>query len=681
MTLTSSRRRPIEPLEPRTMLAYVPRVVGYFPEYRWSSFPSIDLDAVGHINYFSISASTTGSLSTANINTTHLATLVSAAHAKNVTVSITVGPQSFATIAGSSSALSAFVTNMVNFCQTWNLDGIDLDWEPSPGTNVAAYKTLIDALYVQTNPRGLYLSAAVNPLNKEIPVAAVPEMNWINVMCYDFDYANHSTLAASTSAMNSWNTWGVPKNKLIMGMPFYGRAGTSWSNTVPETYADIVDRYTALYGAAPAPSVDSASLSFSGAVGGASSTWYWNGRTTIQSKANFVTTNGFGGAMIWELGQDHFTAGQYDATSLLPVLKTALAPATSFATLDGSGDLVVEGNRTNENVTLSLNGSNLVVTRGGNTETFALSSVNNIVVNGGGGNDTLNVNSVIGKPIAYNGGPSYDPSNPLASPDTLNVNAGTFTFNADAQATTANLTINVATGASVIFNSTQHLLALNLNGGVASVGANGGRTIVTRALSVSGSGKLDLADNALILDYTGTSPAASIRSWISAGRASGGWDGTTGLTSSTAAASVGSAHPTAIGYAEASNLFSAFPATFFGNSVDNTSVLVRHTLAGDSDLSGTVDLTDFTFLAANFNATGSSWLQGDYNYDGTVDLTDFTYLATNFNQSLIAGGGSPGSVAVPLATVQPTTPAQAPVWSERPLAQALFDQFDNDALI
>src|SRR5689334_23955334 len=40
-----------------------------------------------------------------------------------------------------------------------------------------------------------------------------------------------------------------------------------------------------------------------------------------------------------------------------------------------------------------------------------------------------------------------------------------------------------------------------------------------------------------------------------------------------------------------------------------------------------------TFLAANFNGTGKSWVEGDYNYDGNVDLTDFTLLASNFNQT------------------------------------------------
>src|SRR5207248_4087261 len=84
--------------------------------------------------------------------------------------------------------------------------------------------------------------------------------------------------------------------------------------------------------------------------------------------------------------------------------------------------------------------------------------------------------------------------------------------------------------------------------------------------------------------------------------------------------------------------------SFGGVTLQNPSaVLVRHVYYGDANINGTVDLTDFTFLAANFNKTGGAqWLDGDFNYDNNVDLTDFTFLASNFNQTLPADGGSPG---------------------------------------
>ena len=64
-------------------------------------------------------------------------------------------------------------------------------------------------------------------------------------------------------------------------------------------------------------------------------------------------------------------------------------------------------------------------------------------------------------------------------------------------------------------------------------------------------------------------------------------------------------------------------------------------------MNGIVDLTDFTFLAANFNTSNKDWLRGDYNYDGNVDLTDFTILAGNFNKTLAASSAAPQASALP----------------------------------
>src|SRR5437879_2655501 len=68
---------------------------------------------------------------------------------------------------------------------------------------------------------------------------------------------------------------------------------------------------------------------------------------------------------------------------------------------------------------------------------------------------------------------------------------------------------------------------------------------------------------------------------------------------------------------------------------DDRAILVKYTLAGDSNFDGSADLTDFTYMATDFNKPAdATWLEGDYNYDGRVDLTDLTFLASNFNQQL-----------------------------------------------
>jgi hypothetical protein len=161
---------------------------------------------------------------------------------------------------------------------------------------------------------------------------------------------------------------------------------------------------------------------------------------------------------------------------------------------------------------------------------------------------------------------------------------------------------------------------LNVDGGLLQITAGATANSATSAstvnsLAVGPTAKLDLTNNKLTVNYgAGPSPAASIEAMLTSGYGSGSWNGSTGITTSSSTTKTG------LGWKD---------------DTGAQAVLVKYALYGDGDLSGSVDLTDFTFLAANFNkASGATWLQGDYNYDDQVNLTDFTFLASNFNQSL-----------------------------------------------
>jgi hypothetical protein len=140
-------------------------------------------------------------------------------------------------------------------------------------------------------------------------------------------------------------------------------------------------------------------------------------------------------------------------------------------------------------------------------------------------------------------------------------------------------------------------------------------------------GQLDLTDHDLVIDYTGATPIQTTRQQLRVGYDGGDWDGFGIITTSGTAGGLG------IGFAEASALFTSFPAAFSGQPVDDTSVLLRFTRFGDANLDGSVNLADFNRLASNFGATGAVWSRGDFNYDGTVNLADFNLLASNFGLS------------------------------------------------
>jgi hypothetical protein len=206
--------------------------------------------------------------------------------------------------------------------------------------------------------------------------------------------------------------------------------------------------------------------------------------------------------------------------------------------------------------------------------------------------------------------------------------AGSVTFNGAINAGSAALLFNggrINVGANVTADSLTVAPAARL-----TVTTGGNRVVRTNSLTI-GNGSLsstvDLTNNKLIVDYTGTSPLPDIKAKITSAYNAGAWTGP-GLTTS-----AGDAQHFALGYGESSAVFTSFPATFGGQQVDNTAVLVTYTRYGDADLNGTVNLSDFNRLASNFGTTGKVWTQGDFNYDGTVNLGDFNLLAGNFGLS------------------------------------------------
>src|SRR4029079_1543096 len=100
-------------------------------------------------------------------------------------------------------------------------------------------------------------------------------------------------------------------------------------------------------------------------------------------------------------------------------------------------------------------------------------------------------------------------------------------------------------------------------------------------------GALNATDNDIVIDYTGASPLNAIRALLTSGYNGGNWSGV-GINSFSA--SVNPQHNTALGYSESRTEFTSFPATFSGQSVDNTSILIKYTAYGDANLDGSVNL-------------------------------------------------------------------------------------------
>jgi hypothetical protein len=264
---------------------------------------------------------------------------------------------------------------------------------------------------------------------------------------------------------------------------------------------------------------------------------------------------------------------------------------------------------------------------GGAGNDVLLGDVGDDTLNGGDGNDTLNIDTTPSSSLLFNGGLLINDHDAVA------VRIGTFAFDADAANGTANLAVSVSADGTAIFNSTQHLESLTIdNGGNAGVSANGSRVLVTRALTIAATGKLDLTNNDLVLNYSMVSPAGTwngsaysgVSGMIQSGYNGGAWNGNGIRTSS--ATSI-----TQLGVAEASQVLGisgAQTGLFSGETVDASSVLVKYTYTGDATLDGKLNVDDYGKIDFNAPFTGSvfGYYNGDFTFDGKINVDDYGKL-------------------------------------------------------
>jgi hypothetical protein len=220
---------------------------------------------------------------------------------------------------------------------------------------------------------------------------------------------------------------------------------------------------------------------------------------------------------------------------------------------------------------------------------------------------------------------------------TLTVNAGVVTFAGDAAATHRDLHVTVADGARVVFSTGQRLASLTLNGSASVVVAGAGATLrLAAAPTLAPGATLDLADNDLLIDYTGGSPLGSwngtaytgVAGMIERGRTPAAtWDGA-GIGTSMELAVVQGV--TGLAVAEAADvLFITGDQTVLwdGQTVDATTVIVKYTYVGDANLDGSIDGADYGMIDNYVQFPGTTgYANGDFNYDGVIDGADYGYI-------------------------------------------------------
>jgi GH18 family chitinase len=207
---------------------------------------------------------------------------------------------------------AAFAASIAQYVEKHQFDGLDVDIE-GPSIN-KDYGDFIAELAKALKSKKKLLTAALSKGygGDKVPDSVFEHFDFINIMAYDATGpwnpnkpGPHSSMEFARSSVNYWLERGVPKEKAVLGVPFYGHGFGDAAKRGGWSYKNIVATYQG------AETRDESGKTV----------WY-NGIPTIKAKTKYVVDEGLAGVMIWSLDGD--ASGE---KSLLRAIDETLAPA------------------------------------------------------------------------------------------------------------------------------------------------------------------------------------------------------------------------------------------------------------------------------------------------------------------------------------------------------------------
>lgn len=287
-----------------------PKVIyGYLPLWDAACYETLVYSHLTHINLAFVNPDETGNL-TFDTSEEVLRAIVEKAHVNGVKVQMSMGgagnSKQYPALISEPEAMRDFVARIMAFVEAYGLDGIDLDIEGEADPLFwSCYEPWVLALRAECDRAGIALTTAVgNWYADRITKKTYDSFDLIGVMAYDNDIDTmHATYQYAKDCIGFFSVLRrIPKQKLLLGVPFYGRGydekgKLDWSSY--RSYRDL------LAGDPDAGGKDS------------SQGFGYNGRGTLEQKCELARD--CAGMMVWEVSQD--AAGE---ESLLKLMRESL---------------------------------------------------------------------------------------------------------------------------------------------------------------------------------------------------------------------------------------------------------------------------------------------------------------------------------------------------------------------
>jgi len=230
------------------------RIYGWHPYWQNGLQSNYDWQNLSDLCYFSyeVNAADGNAVTTHGWSTAQVVTDAQA-NGVNVTLCVTLFAN-HATFLNNSTAQQTLISNLISAVQSRNAKGINIDFEAMSSSNKISFTNFMINLCNQMHTAipGSEVSLALYAVdwNGVYDVATLnPYVDLFIIMGYDYYWAG-STYAGPesplynfitsynytlTKSITNYLNKGVTKNKLLLGLPYYGREWSTSSLTIPST--------------------------------------------------------------------------------------------------------------------------------------------------------------------------------------------------------------------------------------------------------------------------------------------------------------------------------------------------------------------------------------------------------------------------------------------------------------
>ena len=218
-------------------------------------------------------------------------------------------------------ARQRFIAAVVNRCAELGVDGINLDFEAMKGSDRDAYTRFVTEFAQAAHEKGLVLSVDLprgsvkwNHLTAFDHAGLARAADYIIIMAYD-QYYSGSTEPGSVSGLDwaeegvqEFLSYGIPRDKLIMGIPFYIRQwkldanGNLAGNQA--IYSDSVDDILQQYEVTKTWDERFGQYRVEYRKDGLTHVFWLEDAETVKARLNIAKTYSLAGVAAWRLGQE-----------------------------------------------------------------------------------------------------------------------------------------------------------------------------------------------------------------------------------------------------------------------------------------------------------------------------------------------------------------------------------------